>query len=300
MRFMDVELLVARGALVPRTETELLGFAALQVLRECPAPRVIDMCCGSGNLACALARHLPSARIWASDLTDTCVTLAQRNSIHAGVAGRVTVAQGDLFAGLAGLQLERTIDAVVCNPPYISQAKLAGERAFLLEEEPREAFDGGPYGLSIHQRVVKDALPFLRPGGALLFEIGLGQERQVRLLFERTRAYDDIQSIQNAAGEVRVVTGRKLTLKSKDAMHKQEIRNFVTTNFYVADPAALEDQASLLEHGIIDSTGVLEVIAFIEESFGITVDDSEMLPENLDSIERIAAFVARKQVPVAA
>ena len=209
MRFMEVELLVARGALVPREETEVLGYAALEALREHPAPRIIDMCCGSGNLACALARHLPSARIWASDLTDTCVALAQRNVVHAGVAGRVTVAQGDLFAALAGLQLERSIDAVVCNPPYISQAKLAGERAFLLEHEPREAFDGGPYGLSIHQRVMKEALPFLRPAGMLFFEIGVGQERQVRLLLERTRAYEDIQSIRDAAGEVRVVTGRK-------------------------------------------------------------------------------------------
>ena len=209
MRFMDVELLVARGALVPREETEVLGYAALEALREHPAPRIIDMCCGAGNLACALARHLPSARTWASDLTDTCVALAQRNVLHARVAGRVTVAQGDLFAALAGLQLERSIDAVVCNPPYISQAKLAGERAFLLEHEPREAFDGGPYGLSIHQRVMREALPFLRPSGMLLFEIGVGQERQVRLLLERTRAYDDIQSICDAAGDVRVVTGRK-------------------------------------------------------------------------------------------
>ena len=83
-------------------------------------------------------------------------------------------------------------------------------------------------------------------------------------------------------------------------MHKQKIRDFVTTNFYVADPKALEDRTSLLDQGIIDSTGVLEVIMYIESTFGVTVEDSEMLPENLDSIERIAAFVARKQVPVAA
>ena len=76
---------------------------------------------------------------------------------------------------------------------------------------------------------------------------------------------------------------------------KQQLREFVTSNFYVADPAALADDASLLEHGIIDSTGVLEVIAFLEEKFSIAVDDSEMLPENLDTIERIAAFVGRKQ-----
>ena len=81
---------------------------------------------------------------------------------------------------------------------------------------------------------------------------------------------------------------------------KQQIRDFVTSNFYVADPKALEDGTSLLDQGIIDSTGVLEVIMFVESAFGVRVEDSEMLPENLDSIERIAAFVARKQVPMAA
>jgi acyl carrier protein len=79
-----------------------------------------------------------------------------------------------------------------------------------------------------------------------------------------------------------------------------KVREFVTSNFYVADPKSLEDRTSLLDQGIIDSTGVLEVIMYIESTFGVTVEDSEMLPENLDSIERIAAFVARKQVPLAA
>ena len=76
---------------------------------------------------------------------------------------------------------------------------------------------------------------------------------------------------------------------------KEQIRAFVTSNFYVADPTSLEDSASLLDQGIIDSTGVLEVIFFIEETFGIKVEDSEMLPDNLDSIERIANFVAGKK-----
>ena len=76
---------------------------------------------------------------------------------------------------------------------------------------------------------------------------------------------------------------------------KSQVRSFVTSNFYVADPAALADDASLLDQGIIDSTGVLEVIMFIETTFGVTVEDSEMLPENLDSIERIASYVGRKK-----
>jgi acyl carrier protein len=75
---------------------------------------------------------------------------------------------------------------------------------------------------------------------------------------------------------------------------KSQVRTFITSNFYVPDPAALPDEASLLDRGVIDSTGVLEVIGFIESTFGITVDDAEMLPENLDSIARITDFVGRK------
>ncbi len=80
---------------------------------------------------------------------------------------------------------------------------------------------------------------------------------------------------------------------------KEQIRSFVTSNFYVADPALLSDEASLLDEGIIDSTGVLEVILFIEETFGVKVEDNEMLPDNLDSIERIANYVKRKSAAVA-
>jgi len=76
---------------------------------------------------------------------------------------------------------------------------------------------------------------------------------------------------------------------------KARIRSFVLANFYVADPAQAADGRSLLEQGIIDSTGVLEIISFLETTFGISVEDEEMVPENLDSIDGIARFVSRKQ-----
>jgi acyl carrier protein len=76
---------------------------------------------------------------------------------------------------------------------------------------------------------------------------------------------------------------------------KTRVRQFITTNFYVADPAALADDASLLEQGIIDSTGVLEVVTFLEADFGLKVEDSEILPDNVDSISRITAFIERKK-----
>lgn len=73
-----------------------------------------------------------------------------------------------------------------------------------------------------------------------------------------------------------------------------KVRQFIKENFYAASSSDLTDDASLLDLGIVDSTGILEVVAFIEEAFEITVDDAEMLPENLDSIQNIVAFVGRK------
>jgi acyl carrier protein len=75
----------------------------------------------------------------------------------------------------------------------------------------------------------------------------------------------------------------------------QRIRQFVVDNFYISDPAQLADETSLVTSGYVDSTGMLEVISFLESEFGIRISDQETTPENLESIARIAAFVARKQ-----
>ncbi|MBR0695048.1 acyl carrier protein [Bradyrhizobium lablabi] len=89
-----------------------------------------------------------------------------------------------------------------------------------------------------------------------------------------------------------------MTMETLDD-YKEQIRAFLASNFYVGDIGALNDEASLLDQGIIDSTGVLEVVGFIESTYGITVDDSEILPENLDSIHGIGHYVVRKISPIA-
>jgi len=76
---------------------------------------------------------------------------------------------------------------------------------------------------------------------------------------------------------------------------RDQVRQFILTNFYVPDPATITDEASLLKSGVVDSTGVLEVISFLEETFQVTVADDEMTPDNLDSILRISAFLDRKR-----
>jgi release factor glutamine methyltransferase len=210
VEFMGIELAIARGALVPRKETELLGLAALDVLEQqrAPAPRIIDMCCGTGNLACAIASRIPMAEIWASDLTEDCVALARSNARRLGLEARVRVQRGDLFDGLENAGLGGAIDLVVCNPPYIPERRLESDWAYLLEHEPREAFDGGPYGLDIYLRVLREAPRFLRQGGMLLFETTPRQQRPLQALFQRVRAYDEVRLFAER-GNVAVVGGRR-------------------------------------------------------------------------------------------
>ena len=212
-RFLGLDLLTGPNVLVPRAETELLATTAIQVLHDAAGDgrqvRFLDLCCGAGNLACAIAANVPSARGWASDLTSQAAELARRNVAHLGLGGRVEVLQGDLLSPVAGLCLEGTLDALVCNPPYISTGRLSGDRAELLEREPREAFDGGPYGLTIHQRVAREAAAFLRPGAPVLLEVGEGQERQVMLLLKRAGSWDDPEARQDAAGVPRVIMAHR-------------------------------------------------------------------------------------------
>ncbi len=77
---------------------------------------------------------------------------------------------------------------------------------------------------------------------------------------------------------------------------RARVRDFLRTTFYLADQGELKDDTPLLETGIVDSTGVLEVIQFLEEAFAFHVEDDEIVPENLDSVERLAQYVSRKAV----
>ncbi len=209
--FMGLGFKLGPNVLAPRKETELLATVCIERLSSGPAnPRVIDMCCGCGNLAISIAHQIPQADVWACDLTADTVAVAWNNVLRFELQHRVTVMQGDMFEKLRNIGLEGQIDLVMCNPPYISTGRLNGDRAHLLDSEPREAFDGGPYGISIQQRLVRDALDFLKPGGWLAFEFGQGQERQAAAMIARTKAYSEVLFVLDPNGIPRVAITTKL------------------------------------------------------------------------------------------
>ena len=212
-QFMELELQVSGDALIPREETELLGHAALlhlqNIIREKNSATVIDVCTGSGNLALAIAHHAPRARVWAADLSETAVALAQRNAKNLLLADRVTFRAGDLLAPFDTPEFHGKVDLLVCNPPYISSGKVDVMAGEIIAHEPRLAFDGGPLGIRILQRLIVESPRFLKSDGILAFEIGLGQGRGIRKRLEQHGDYTDIVEVTDAQGNIRALTARR-------------------------------------------------------------------------------------------
>lgn len=208
--FMGTDIEVGPGVLVPRVETELLGRTVLATLAGSTGPIVVDMCCGSGNLAIAVGVERPDAQVYGGDVSIEPIDWARRNVDRLGLSERVRFERGDMFSALAAYELEGKVDLVMANPPYISTHKLETESAHLLENEPREAFDAGPYGISLHQRLIAESQSFLKRSGWLACEFGVGQERQMKVIFARSRAFSEPQFFNDDEGRPRVVLARKL------------------------------------------------------------------------------------------
>jgi len=211
--FMGHEFFTERGVLYPRTESTILVETVVDLVKTGAipsAPRVLDPCGGSGALGIAVALFVPTAHVWTTDIMEQASALSRRNVAKHHLESRVEVHTGDLFKAVAGLGLEGTIDAILCSPPFISTGRLSKDRAYLLDHEPREAFDAGPYGVSMHMRLIKESLPLLKPGGYLVCEYGEGQAKQVEALVTRAKAYDQIRVLSDGEGVQRALCARKM------------------------------------------------------------------------------------------
>ena len=121
------------------------------------------------------------------------------------VSDRVETVLGDLLEPFHREELYNNIDLITCNPPYISSSKVAGMASEISEHEPVLAFDGGPFGVGIINRLVQDAPQFLRPGGWLAFEVGLGQGPAIVKRMEKKQIYEKVVPIADKENNIRVL-----------------------------------------------------------------------------------------------
>lgn len=210
-RFLGLEMLAAPGALIPRKETEILGRAALALIRDSADAHgeitVADVCTGSGNLALAYAAHEARARVLAADLSAEAIAVARENARFTGLAHRVDFRQGDLLAPF-GADLDGAVHVLSCNPPYISTAKVGAMDPEIADHEPGLAFDGGPFGIRLLSRFIKEAPRLVRAGGWICFEVGLGQGPAMAQRLDAVGPYSEVRQFADARGAVRALAAR--------------------------------------------------------------------------------------------
>ncbi|MEW6388710.1 MAG: HemK/PrmC family methyltransferase [Thermodesulfobacteriota bacterium] len=161
---------------------------------------------GSGAVVVALARELAQLGWVAVDISVPALEVARDNARRQGVLERVHFLRGDLFSGL---KPDPRFALVVANLPYVSEEEWEALPREIREYEPREALWGGADGLALLRPLAQQAHEYLRPGGWLALEVGLGQAGAVRQILQDTGAYDRLEIIPDYGGIERVVRARK-------------------------------------------------------------------------------------------
>ena len=171
--FCGLRIAVEPGVFAPRRRTEFLAGQAIALAcrdRASLPPVVVDLCCGSGAVAAAVAAALPGASVHAVDIDPAAVRCARRN--HTAAEGQVY--QGDLYQPLPPA-LQGRVDVLIANAPYVPTAEVGLLPAEARRHEPRTALDGGVDGLAVLRRVAAAAPRWLAPGGHLLVETSARQ-----------------------------------------------------------------------------------------------------------------------------
>ncbi|HEX2956922.1 MAG TPA: peptide chain release factor N(5)-glutamine methyltransferase [Chitinispirillaceae bacterium] len=206
--FLDIEFLTGPQALIPRIETEILGNAVLEKLRLLQNNRshlqIIDVCTGCGNLALSYAHYFPNSKVFCSDVSDEAIKLAKKNGDHLHLQN-VEYFAGDLFSPFRNVNFLQKCDVVSCNPPYISTSKVAKMDNEISGHEPKLAFDGGTFGISILSRVITEGPEFLKPGSWLCFETGLGQGPALVTKLKKNNHFKNIEYFCDGNNNIRAI-----------------------------------------------------------------------------------------------
>lgn len=197
--FYDLTFTVTPDVLIPRPETELLLERALTFIQAQPGAVVVDVGTGSGALAVTLARHAPTARIYATDISKAALAVARGNAARHGVT--VTFFEGDLLRPIIAAGVMAKI--IVANLPYIDTTTLSG--LAVSRYEPHTALDGGADGLDVFRRLLRQVPQVCQPDAVLLLEIGADQGKTVPDLARSLLSPREVEVFQDYAGLDRIV-----------------------------------------------------------------------------------------------
>ena len=197
--FRNLKLRLNNETLIPRPDTESVVGAALEYIDRFEACRVLDVGTGSGAIAISIAQERPGVEVYATDTSETALTLAEANAANANV--EVDFRCVDLVSGLNEL---KAIDLLVSNPPYVKSEDIQNLAPEVKDWDPVAALDGGPDGLDFYRRIFAETPSVLKRGGHLVLEIGDGQAEEVPDLGTRA-GFTPLDSHPDLTGKTRAV-----------------------------------------------------------------------------------------------
>jgi release factor glutamine methyltransferase len=196
LRISDCGLRIADCGLARRSSVDQSAIRNRQ-------SAILDVGTGSGCIAITLAKEVPQAEVWATDISAEALTVAGENARDHGVAEQIRFLQGDLFLAVADKQ--GGFDLIIANPPYVAQSQLATLQPEVRDWEPPLALAGGPDGLDFYRRLLHQGPTYLRAGGWLVMEIGHGQGQAVLRLTQDRPDFSQSRCISDYAGRERVI-----------------------------------------------------------------------------------------------
>jgi release factor glutamine methyltransferase len=221
--FWGMEFSVSPDVLIPRPETEHLIEVALDRLavREIRAGRpprstgeclsVVEIGTGSGCIAIALARELPAATIYATDISGAALRMARQNAIRLRCAERIQFIESNLFERVTIDETPLRFDLVISNPPYVSRREASSLPVEVRDHEPELALYGGDQGYEFYAELIPQATERLKPSGLLVLELGCDSLPAVQPLFDDGR-WTNIGVTNDLAGIPRVLSAERLPL----------------------------------------------------------------------------------------
>ncbi len=209
--FMSLIFKVNRNVLIPRPETEIIVEWVIEkvnkLLLSPDNPIILDVGTGSGAIAISLARYLPQAEIWATDISAQALELARLNAKNMAVEDRITFLNSDLLTGIPA-RLKGKAHFVVANLPYIPKEEIPHLPAEVAGYEPHIALDGGGDGLDLYRKLIPQAREILAAGGWLCMEIGMSQTKTLASLLPASNWGEGIQVLKDYAGLDRFIVAQ--------------------------------------------------------------------------------------------
>ena len=204
--FYGLPLEITPDVLIPRSDTEVLVDTALVLTRQRnAAPRVLDLCCGSGCIGLAMAHELPDSRVVMLDLSRKALDVTRRNIRSNGLSARAVCMEADAL--IPPSDNLGSFDLILSNPPYIATEEIETLDSSVKDFEPRSALDGGEDGLVFYRFIAEEWRRALRTGGWMVFEVGETQAGDVMKIM-RLAGYKNVDCVKDSAGHQRVVYGK--------------------------------------------------------------------------------------------